>query len=101
MLVDNRWRAGTGRGMRHRELGAGTRRPVLHGRDVLDDAATEVAVDLGHSATLPLGAAAPPTIHPGPRIGKRNVPARTPARRLRRKFSPVVTKIGPGTFRSV
>jgi len=52
--------------MRHRELGTGTWRPVLDGRDILDDAATEVAVNLGHSATLPSGAGAPPTIHSGP-----------------------------------
>ena len=55
MLIDNRWRAGAGRGMRHCELGTGARRPVLDGRDILDDAATEVAVNLGHKATPPFG----------------------------------------------
>ncbi len=41
--------------MGHGKLGAETRRPVLYGRNVLDDAPTEMTVDLGHGA-LPLGA---------------------------------------------
>src|SRR5216117_208623 len=42
VLVDHGGRAGTRGRLRHRELGAGSRRPILDGRDVLDDAATEV-----------------------------------------------------------
>ncbi len=76
MLVHNRWRAGTGCGVRHRELGAGTRRTVLDGRDILDDATTKVAMNLGHGATLPSGAGAPLPFTPDRPIGKHNVPAR-------------------------
>jgi len=59
VLVDDGGRTGTGGCLRHRVLGAGARRTVLDGRDILDNAATKVAVDLGHGPTLPSGAGVP------------------------------------------
>src|SRR6266550_3774938 len=79
VLVDHRRRAVTGRRLGHRELGTGSRRAILDGRDILDDAATEVAVNLGHRATLPSGAGAPPTIHCDPRFRKLSGPRPHPA----------------------
>src|SRR5439155_22309147 len=77
--IDHRRRAVTGRTWGHRELGNDSGREVLDGRDVRDDAATEVAVNLGQRATLPSGAGAPPTIHYDPRFRNLSGPLPHPA----------------------
>jgi len=88
MLVNHRGQQVQGVAWGTAILRAGSRRPILDGRDVLDNAATENAVNLGHRATLPRARERPLPFTKTPEYATSGpkVDTALPSERVRREF---------------